>query len=931
MACLAAVLAVATTCRRGEAPDVVATGSDRVRAVPPEVDVSGCQGFSAERPRCRLPSDDARLHLWIGSTSVPAIELDDRPAVGTLRPTVGDHGWTASIVVPASATLLSIREANGGDLAHDGAERWTLELERMPPTPTVDRIEAALPEMNSQDRTPHLLAGIARLEAALPTVEAHERFRALRLATILALDAGEIDKGLQLGRRALDEAVARGELGDAISIGEILFHTHQDPADKDWILGLLDVWTPIAGDGIADVKLRYLRGFRAMQRLDVAQALDDLAASERRARRLGLSEDELVAAGTRASLLTQLGDEDASAAARARILELVGGRSRTNACTDAHVVRDAAWTLVAQRLIGDLEPDPRPLLARVAAYYEPGGGCSPGDNPLLVNRYQSARLDIVRDALTRGDLARTRALVDAIDRETLSDLNRRWLAYVEGALALANGEPRRTLELTENLELATTNNPLMSWKSALLRSDAALALGDHDAALRHALAAEAVLDQTSGQLAPDQGREVLAAAFRASAARAVDLQIAKGDLSGATRSARRARARQLRPVGSAVTIARLSPEARARHQDARARYRVASERLKRELTELWRLPVADRIRAGREHAELQEAMRVALKDADAALRDGASEAGLPTSASPGELTLLYHPLPDGWIAFAISTSGIESHRFTLPSSIDDEFVARELLTPFAESIESAQRLRILATGELLPIRFHAAPWNGAPLVVAKPVAYGLDVDGTSSLGTASRKALVIADPATRLPGLGRLPQARDEGAAVAQALRSSGWSVVELFEDAAEHGRVVQALAEADWLHYAGHGLDVGKSGWQSGLPLAGEASLEIADILSARAVPPAVILSACDTAGTPTHVHGRMQISTSFLLGGAQFVIAAQGGVADDAAPRFSSALYRGGLEALDGPTLARNAVLALRAEGEPMSTWAGFFVWVR
>jgi CHAT domain-containing protein len=195
--------------------------------------------------------------------------------------------------------------------------------------------------------------------------------------------------------------------------------------------------------------------------------------------------------------------------------------------------------------------------------------------------------------------------------------------------------------------------------------------------------------------------------------------------------------------------------------------------------------------------------------------------------------------------------------------------------------------------------------------------------------------LIVADPATRIDGLGRLPRAAAEGNAVRARLEGLGWKVQMLAGEDAAHNDVVAALARVGWLHYAGHGIQAGHSGWQSALPLAGEARLDVPDILNAPRVPPSIVLSACDTGGTASSRGASMQLATAFLLAGAQFVVAAQDEVSDESAQRFSAALYgavEGAVEGdLRGPELVHRAVVALKSTGEPMSTWAGFQVWVR
>jgi CHAT domain-containing protein len=176
-----------------------------------------------------------------------------------------------------------------------------------------------------------------------------------------------------------------------------------------------------------------------------------------------------------------------------------------------------------------------------------------------------------------------------------------------------------------------------------------------------------------------------------------------------------------------------------------------------------------------------------------------------------------------------------------------------------------------------------------------------------------------------------LPTAAAEGEAVERRLVELGWRVSRLSGEDAAFERVLDGLAQSDWLHYAGHGIVGGRSGWDSGLPLAGEAILDVSAVIGAPRVPAAVVLSACDTAGTANARGAGMQIATAFLIAGARFVIASQGEVRDADAARVSRALYEAAGNGLEGPELLRAAVLALHAAGEPMSTWTGFHAWVR
>jgi cellulose synthase operon protein C len=922
-------LAVLAACRRPD-PQDAAIAPPMTDREAPLVEFAGCSGASREppeAPRCTLPAAPSVIHLWISATTVPVVEIDGAPADARSRPTIADEGWTVDVTLPETANAIVVRHAD----ADASTKAWQLAIDRIPPSPTVDRLRQALPDFGARDRTPALMKAVDELDRQASTFDPQERHEALKLAMLVAYDAGATERSLGLGRRALREALDTGQLSHVIEIAEVLLHFTQDDAEKEWLLRLLEVSIDLAGDPQHLARLTYFRAHRANSRGDIGSSLDDAERSERVARRLGLVSDELVAVAHRTSLLALIGDTAGSDRAGDRILALVIGRSSLEACTDAQLLTIAARNLVWRRLLGDEAANPKPLLDRVAAYFEAGGGCDVGDNPRLQQALVEQRLHLANYALALNDPTTAREVAATIDRPASTPPQRRWLAYVEAELALRSGDAEGALRLTADFDRTAADQAFLSWKTALLRADARAALADADGALVEALAAESILDRAAGELAPDQGREGMAAAFQVSATRAVELQLGKGDLVGAAQTARRARARRLRPVGSTAAIASLDADERMRYHAARSRYQESSTQLADQLTEMWRLPADERARAARHHAELEAAMRAAAREADALLRRGTPAPSTPLPTAPGDVTLLYHPLPDGWVAFAITDHDIEAHRFAMPPDTSGEAASAELLLPFADAITQARMLRVLAVGELASTRFHTLPWNGEPLLMSKPVAYGLDLDGSPAAPLDRRAALVVADPATRISGLGRLPSAAAEGEAVGNRLLALGWAVRALAGESATHSDVLAELARADWLHYAGHGVSAGHTGWDSGLPLAGEALLDVSTIMSAARVPPAVVLSACETAGKANERGAGMQIATAFLLAGAEFVVAAQGGVDDDSAARFSTALYGAAGEDLRGPELMRNAALALRDAGEPMSTWSGFHVWVR
>lgn len=895
------------------APEVVVASA-------PQVEFAACEGRSADGTTCTLESADSEVLLWIPAPVVPVIEIDGAPAQAHLRPSRGEAGWTAAVFVPVHAQELSVRD---GLAAAGSAQPWKLRLERHPPMPTLAAIKAKLPDQNSQGRTDPARGVLAELDAAIPRLHGHERHEALHLATLLALDVGDTVGGTRRGRQALEDALASGQLHDAIEIGLVLVHNFDQQAERIEVLHLVELCLPLAGDARDRSGWLYARGHHVRPDGDIGRALADLAEAEAVARKLDLRAYEIPPLAGRGHELALIGDVAAIRANAQRALELVATPS-PDACNDADLLSALSWALWLSRSLGGDAGDPEPILARAERYYH-DAACVPGENPL---RRAAARELQINAALAATDLADREVLrrrVAAIDRHALTPTQKEWVTYVDSELLLADGDFERALQSARSLRGST--DPLLAWKARILCARAEAARGSSATALAFYLEAEAVLDAASGRLAPDQGRAGLATTFQASAAHAIELQLAASDIEGAAATARRSRARRMRPTGSAAAISSLSPAAKARYAAAMERYRKNSALLELELSEAWRRPADERARADRRRATLQSELRTAIAERDSILLAAEQRAGLAPVDTHADLSLLYHPLPSGWVGFALTSERTVASRFDLPAGDDPGAASTALLAPFADAIAGATSIRVLAMGELLALPFHTLPWNGDSLLRSAPVMYGLDLARAASTTASPRRAVVIADPDVRVDGLGRLPSALAEGDAIAERLVTEGWSVRHLAGADATAMAVVAALREASWMHYAGHGIQAGAGGWNSALLLAGEGALDVGDVLALEHVPAAVVLSACESAGSHRARVGDMQIATAFLLAGADFVVAAMDELDDDAARQFSAALYRAPFsEPVDGPALVRRAML----EGAKAEAWPGFFVWV-
>ena len=85
------------------------------------------------------------------------------------------------------------------------------------------------------------------------------------------------------------------------------------------------------------------------------------------------------------------------------------------------------------------------------------------------------------------------------------------------------------------------------------------------------------------------------------------------------------------------------------------------------------------------------------------------EEGSPSPPGPGEVLLAYHPLPQGWVGFAVDSTGIQAvATFDLPEhALADPrdpkslaVLASGLLGPFESVIRRATLVRVLPFGRL---------------------------------------------------------------------------------------------------------------------------------------------------------------------------------------------------------------------------------------
>lgn len=171
--------------------------------------------------------------------------------------------------------------------------------------------------------------------------------------------------------------------------------------------------------------------------------------------------------------------------------------------------------------------------------------------------------------------------------------------------------------------------------------------------------------------------------------------------------------------------------------------------------------------------------------------------------------------------------------------------------------------------------------------------------------------------------------ARAEADAVESRLRAAGWTVAARSGSAVTRSGLVEALAGASLLHYAGHGVHRGETGWDAALLLPDGDSLAVTDILALPAMPRTVVLTGCDTGHvSAATLGGGMSLGRAFVFAGASAVVAADEKVDDALARHLGEALYDDPA-ALDVAAALRRAQLRLRDDGE--RGWEAFRVITR
>lgn len=667
--------------------------------------------------------------------------------------------------------------------------------------------------------------------------------------------------------------------------------------------------------------LHYYRGMLAEREGDYRSALQEMQQAIATAERVKIDVYRWYAEDELAVMLRGIGRSRESA----QLFEQLRRRPEgVTPCEEARALDNQAWSELLARDAGEHVADPAPLLEQALAKYDVCEEVTAEErvNPLInlaLAHLQEGRLPAAKEVLVRARALEKHPPV----------AHQLWWLDLEGRIALRDRRPAAALRSFAELEnLAAQTTSFDGRLRALYgKAQSERDLGAPKEALATLIAAEELLDQQSLQVPLHEGRETFIAARKSIVDMHLELLLDEGRTAEALTAAREARSRILHQLVQGDRLAALSPERRERRARLLTDYQRRREALEARVRDEWRLPADQRSREEAERQADAQAAQQALDEAFLVLGESPARwrEGLPP-ARPGELILAYHPLAGGWVGFAADSQGVAARRFELPPELmvrPAELAAR-LLLPFRAAVERAQRIRVLASGPLEQVDFHALPFAGEVLLARRPVVYGLDVStvAVTAPAAAGRRALLVGDPRGDLPG------AADEARTVSRVLRSGPrhWRVDELEETRASAAAVRGRLVGVDLFHYAGHGSFAGFGGWESSLLLAEDTRLTLGDVLAFQTLPAWVMLSGCDTgrsaADTPVATLG---LAHAFLLAGSRAVVASTRPTADRSLPAFFMQLYTQWEREPDLAVSLQRAQLAWHAQ-DPRADWASF-----
>lgn len=898
--CVALTFGCVSACHRG--------ANEQRTSTPLRADFAGCVAVQ-EGPICELP-EDGTLRLWIEGPADVALHAEG--PLTPLRVVPIANGTLYWVKVPASATSL-IASRQSGEFKYE----FRLTLVRAP-------ISGLLSEARALRKKGELEKAATLLEAQIAGLNEPERARAMSLLARVELALGHTGASVTLFRESIRQhhALRRvsDEANDSFALAFALAHAFRFSEAREVLAQAEGAYVKYPEGG---VNAEYYQGVLARQTGDLLGAIEHDRQVRDRASALGDARLERAARQAMALTVWDMGRASETIAE----LEALAESPDAEPCERAQLLSNLGYYALRWREDSAVDsrekkPNPEAWLEGALRVYREACAMPRGEADVFVH--------LAFAALAKGDAERARAhLAESKQRVREPDtlLALEWLELEARVFLLQHVSLRAVPLFERQATLARAGMAYAAWWRALVGKAEALELaGNVQGALVSYADAENVLEENAVAIPSTEGRDVFLGGRERSARGRVELLLRTKRYDEALSAARRARARSITALERHDRIARLAGAELREWEDAMGAYRRAREELDREAAQDWQIPPSELKAVLARRAARDAEIRRALGKAFALLERGSGRENAQRSAkrpAEGEVLLAYFPVRQGWAGFAADVHTTLAARLG-PIDLKSTPLSESLLVPFRTLLDHAERIRVLPYGILRDVDFHALSWNGDALVAHAPVEYALDVHPSPSRTEARSlvgRALVLADP------MGNLPAAEHEAALVGSALRDAGAvSVRTLRGRTANRASVWSALIEADFFHYAGHGLFAGRGGWESALLLASGGRITVGDILALPRVPEHVVLSGCETARSSRDAPEEgLGLANAFVAAGATSVIASTRVLDDAFASEWIDALYRAlsSQDNEDDAAALRRAALEVRSRG---GDWSAF-----
>lgn len=847
----------------------------------------GCRA-ELRGPRC-VTEKGAQVVLW---TRIPGAAAGGEAKCGKdAALVITGYGHTIKDTGPADGgcwTRLRVDDPSGllELRGWDKRSLWSLPFVPKPDQdPVVTEAGKHFTDGNDVAANRLLQSALTRLRGQGATLELA---RALDLDRKIAFRSGEFVRGLASAEAARDLYESLGWISSACDITYALMHHHWVAQHHADALAALNRGARCAAE-IPRYAVNHRYNHATLveglgDAYDTWVAYRDVDVLARRLRDLDFEAPILAAQHVIAEQLHQHQD---IRRIEQRLQTLQAQLSSTDSCGLINALSNVSWSRLMRRERGESDQDASEWLDRVRARYGKGS-CRDADD------FRNATINLALGKLQNHDpVAATRLLVrlPATPDDPEVEL---WRHIILARANLARGNFKQAnVHSTALDELAARHaDPYFAWYAAFTQGELLAAQEQPMQAIAAYEEAEALRDEIALPLALGAGRERAIAPWELSAHRLIALWIAQEQPAIAMQVARLSRRRTLRALEG---LAALDEHRRDTLADEVRRRRDAIDADAR----------GDDVRTGDELAPVRAERRRQRMDLRRLLDWGGSGPTDPTTElrkpATGELLLVYQRLENGWVGFADDgTHVVSTFIASTPLKLSGAALGSALFDPFAEAIAAARKIRIVADGALLAHDLHALPHRGRPLFTHSPVAYSLDLPEPRRAPHPFTHGLVVAAN----PGgeASRLRFVEDEASSVAEHLETLGIYTTRLVGLDAVRSEVLRELPGADLLHFAGHharraDAAGSRNAWDHELILARGTTLAVEDVLvaSSPGMPRFVFLSACETGMTdPAAASGGVAIGHSFLLRGAELVLATARPVDDAVVTRFAETYYR-------------------------------------